>query len=401
MNITVIDEEYKEWLKSLSKRFRQSQIKAAVKVNQEMLRFYWELGRDIVEMKIEKRWGEKVIDTLSADLRKILPEAHCFSKINLYYMKRFYLLYGEWIECKKRIVNQSNTEKEISSNIVTGKGNEIVYQVDKQFQNKLSKDNIHQIYDNKKVENINYVLSDLFSIPWGHHILILRKCSNDLDKALFYVRQTIENGWSRAMLLNFLDTDLYDREGKALTNFKRTLPEDTSELAQEITKDPYNFDFLGITKQYNERLLKEQLLKNITKFLLELGSGFAYVGREYRLQVGETEKFIDLLFYHLNLRCYVVIEVKITKFDFSDIGQIGGYVVAANHLLRKEDDNPTIGLLICKDKDSMVARYALESTNQPIAISEYELSKLYPKKIEGEIPSIEEIESRLLEDKEK
>lgn len=233
-------------------------------------------------------------------------------------------------------------------------------------------------------------------IPWGHHIRIIDKCSNNPLKALFYVRQTIENGWSRAMLLNFLDTDLYERQGKAITNFQQTLPLLTSDLAQELTKDPYNFDFLCIRKGYNERQLKDALLHNITRFLVELGTGFAYVGREYRLQIGETEKFVDLLFYNLTIRCYVVVEVKIDKFDSGDIGQLGTYVTAVNHILcRKGLDNPTIGLLICKNKDNLLAQYALESSSQPIGISEYELSKLYPTEVEGTIPSIEEIETKL------
>ena len=198
------------------------------------------------------------------------------------------------------------------------------------------------------------------------------------------------------MLLNFLDTDLYERQGKALTNFERTLSNESSELAKELTKDPYNFAFTGITGKYNERLLKDKLLNNITQFLVELGTGFAYVGKEYRLQIGDTENFIDLLFYNLNLSCYVVIEVKIGKFEFADAGQLGGYVVSCNHLLRKEGrDNPTIGLLICKEKDSLVAQYALEASSQPLGISEYELAKLYPEKVEGTIPTIEELEQKL------
>ena len=198
------------------------------------------------------------------------------------------------------------------------------------------------------------------------------------------------------MLLNYIGTDLYERQGKALTNFQNTLPEETSELAQELTKDPYNFAFTGITKPYNEKLLKDALLNNITKFLTELGTGFAYVGKEYRLQVGQTENFIDLLFYNLNLSCFVVIEVKIGKFEFNDIGQLGGYVVACNHQIRKAGrDNPTIGLLICKEKDRVQAQYALESSSQPLGISEYDLEKFYPEKVEGTIPSIEEIEAKL------
>ncbi|MCM1532111.1 MAG: PDDEXK nuclease domain-containing protein [Ruminococcus flavefaciens] len=237
---------------------------------------------------------------------------------------------------------------------------------------------------------------DIFSIPWGHHKILIDKFSNNPEKAIFYVGQIVKNGWSRAMLLNCINSDMFERQGKALTNFKRTLPALDSDLAQELTKDPYNFAFTGITQPYNERILKDALLNNITLFLTELGTGFAYVGKEYRLQVGETENFIDLLFYNLNLSCYVVIEVKIGKFSFSDVGQLGGYVVACNHLLRKESrDNPTIGLLICKEKDRIQAQYALESSSQPIGISEYDLEKFYPEKIEGTMPTIEEIEARL------
>jgi predicted nuclease of restriction endonuclease-like (RecB) superfamily len=240
------------------------------------------------------------------------------------------------------------------------------------------------------------VVAELFMVPWGHHRYIIDKCSANLEKALFYVHQTVENGWSRNILLNFLDTDLYERQGKALTNFNRTLPDETSELAQEITKDPYDFAFTGITGRYNERLLKDKLLGNITQFLIELGTGFAYVGKEYRIQVGEREQFIDLLFYNLKLSCYVIIEVKIGKFEFADIGQLGGYVVSCNHILRKEGrDNPSIGLLICKEKDRIQAQYALESSSQPIAISEYDLEKFFPEKLEGVIPTIEEIEDKL------
>ena len=210
------------------------------------------------------------------------------------------------------------------------------------------------------------------------------------------MQQTLQNGWSRSMLLNFMGTDLYERQGKALTNFNHTLPPAESDLAQEITKDPYNFAFAGVTQRYNERKLKDALLQNITQFLIELGTGFAYVGKEYRLQIADKERFIDLLFYNLNLSCYVVVEVKIGEFDFADVGQLGGYVVACNHILRKEGrDNPTIGLLICKEKNNLIAQYALESSSQPLGISEYELQRLYPANVEGTIPTIEEIENQL------
>ena len=368
-SINILDKDYTQWVKELSLRYRRSQIKAAVKVNQEMLIFYWELGRDIVVMKAESRWGSGFMKNLSRDLKEVNPGATCFSETNLLYMKNFYLLYQPYTQ--------------------------IAPQVEEQFTRQLAEQFYRDAITPQLVEQIR---NDLFSVPWGHHRFIIDKCKDNPQKALFYVHQTVENGWSRNMLLNFLDTNLYERHGKALTNFQRTLPEETSDLAQELTKDPYDFAFTGITGRYNERLLKDKLLGNITRFLVELGTGFAYVGKEYRLLVGEREQFIDLLFYNLNLSCYVVVEVKIGKFEFADVGQLGGYVVSCNHILRKEGrDNPTIGLLICKEKDRIQAQYALESSSQPIGISEYELERFYPEKVEGTVPTIEEIEMKLKE----
>ncbi len=317
-----------------------------------MLQFYWELGRDIVEMHIEERWGESVIKRLSIDLLQEIPGITGVSQRNIYYCKQFYLLYNQYFI--------------------------LLPQVGAKIDHKLK--------------------NDLFAVPWGHHKYIIDKCYNNPDKAFFYVHQTIENGWSRSLLLNFLSTDLYERHGKAITNFKQTLPEETSDLAQELTKDPYNFAFTGITGKYNERLLKDKLLNNITNYLIELGTGFAYVGKEYRLEIGDTEGFIDLLFYNLKLRCFVVVEVKTGKFESRDIGQIGTYVTAVNHIIRDENkDNPTIGLLVCRSKDNTLAKFALESCSQPVGISEYELERFYPEKVEGIIPTIEEIETKLSE----
>ncbi len=375
--ISILEKDYSQWLKDLSSRYRRSQIKAAVKVNQEMLQFYWELGRDIVERDAENRYGSAFYESLSKDLKVELSDECAISPSTIRYAKRFYVLYIQKIKNLQQFAEDFINEN---------------------FQQLAEK----MPHNKEDIEGqqllMGHIIKDLFSIPWGHHMLIIDKVKGNHEKALFFVRQTIENGWSRSVLLNFLDTDLYERQGKAITNFTRTLPEQTSDLAQEITKDPYNFAFTGITGSYNERLLKDALLNNITNFLIELGSGFAYVGKEYRLQVGETEKFIDLLFYNLNLSCYVVVEVKIGKFEFADAGQLGGYVVSCNHILRKEGrDNPTIGLLICKSKDRIEAQYALESSTQPIGISEYELERFYPTKVEGSIPTIEEIETKLSE----
>jgi len=354
--ITIIDQDYIQWIKELSSRYRRSQIKAAVKVNEEVLRFYWELGRDIVEHDAENKYGSKFYATLSRDLKAEIHNASGLSERNLRYTKKFYSTYNELV----MILQQAAAESE----------GQILQQV----------------------------AAKLFTLPWGHHLILMDKFPNHPKKLWFYVCESVNNGWSRNVLLNYLDSNLYERQGKALTNFTKTLPEETSDLAQELTKDPYNFAFTGITGRYNERLLKNRLLDNITQFLVELGTGFAYVGKEYRLQVGDSENFIDLLFYNLNLSCYVVIEVKIGKFEFADVGQLGGYVVACNHTLRKTGrDNPTIGLLICKEKDRIQAQYALESSSQPIGISEYDLEKFYPEKVEGTIPTIKEIETILNE----
>jgi len=375
-SLSILDKDYLQWIKKLSTRFRRSQVKASVRVNQVMLQFYWELGKDIVEKKAESRWGSGFMKNLSRDLKEVNPDATCFSETNLLYMKNFYRLYQPYIAPQTveqmENINTPQPGEQITQQAVEQKENAITPQLGEQIRN------------------------DIFSIGWGHHKVLIDKYSKQPEKALFFVHQTVENGWSRDMLLNFMGTNLYERQGKALTNFRRTLPEETSDLARELTKDPYDFAFTGITGKYNEALLKEKLLGNITQFLVELGTGFGYLGKEYRLQVGEREQFIDLLFYNLNLSCYVVIEVKIGKFEFADIGQLGGYVVACNHTLRKEGrDNPTIGLLICKEKDRVQAQYALESSSQPLAISEYELEKFYPEKVEGTIPTIEEIEAKL------
>ena len=367
-DIAVIDNNYKQWISEIRGRYRQSQIKAAVKVNSELIQFYWELGRDIVTKQAENKYGSNFYGTLSTDLKKVIPNAEGLSPSNIRYSKRFFQLYSPVLENLQQVAE------------------------------KLKRENLQQVAE-KSQSPLERLESTLFSVPWGHHMLLIDKCSDAPQKALFFARQTVENGWSRSSLLNALSSDLYERQGKALTNFGRTLPAETSDLAQELTKDPYNFAFTGITGRYNEKLLKDSLLNNITRFLVELGTGFAYVGREYGIMVGEREKFMDLLFYNLNLSCYVVVEVKIGRFEFADIGQLGGYMVACNHILKKEGrDNPTIGLLICKEKDKVQAQYALESSTQPISISEYELEKIYPEKVEGTMPSIEEIEKRLCEE---
>lgn len=344
-NIINRSEEYFEWIKNISLNFKQCQIKAASKVNTEMLKFYWSLGKDIYNIEKKSKYGSGFYKKLSNDLKKELPDVKSFSVTNLKYMKYFYTMY----------------HKESSG---------------------------QQLVD-------DFVDERIFSIPWGHHIQILNKCKNDQKKALFFVSQVLENNWSRAVLLNFLSTDLYERQGKAISNFKNTLPEVQSNLAQEMTKDPYNFDFLTMRQNYDEKELKDALMDNVQSFLLELGTGFAFVGREYRLEVGNTEQFLDMLFYNITNHCYVVVEIKIREFKPGDMGQLGTYVAAVDDLLKQEQDNQTIGLLICKTKDNVLAKYAVNSINVPIGISEYDMNNIVLENYKSAMPTIEEIEKEL------
>lgn len=344
------DSAYREWLAELSKSYRSSQIRAAVKVNEELLRFYWRLGHDIVERLPENKRGSAFFDKLSTDLQQILPEIHSLSPRNLRYIKKFYLIYNKLIK------------------------------------------NVPQLVANNASSYTASIERDIFQVPWGHHRYIIDKCYHEPEKALFFVQKTVENGWSRSMLLNFLDTNLYTRQGKAITNFSRTLPEPHSELAQELTKDPYQFDFLTINERYKEKELKDALVANITKLLMELGTGFAFMGKEYRLTAGEKEIFADLLFYNTHLHCYVVAEVKVGEFEAAHLGQLSAYVSIADTTLKRPGDNQTIGLLICKTKDNVFARYALDAYKQPLGISEYDLAAA---QISRALPSIAEIEQGL------
>ena len=362
------DDRYTNWVKELKERYRRSQMKASVAVNTGMLLYYWGLGRDIVAMQAENTYGFGFYPTLSRDMRRAIPDSRGFSETNLRYMRRFYELFPQGsgsddsgLRREEQILPQVGAE----SGVV------------------------------KHETILPQPGAELFSVPWGHIKLLINKCKGDRGKAMFYVHKVVENNWSRAVLANFIDTNLYERQGKAVSSFAATLPAPQGDLAQEITRDPYNFDFLAIRERYDERELKDALMDNITRFLLELGTGFAFVGREYRVQIGQNERWIDMLFYHIRLRCYVVLEVKVTDFDPAYMGQLGTYVVAVNHQLKTDEDNPTIGLLVCKSLDKVEAQYALESTSQPIGVSGYELSKLIPEDFKGSLPTIEEIEAEL------
>ena len=369
--LSILDTDYQQWIVSLKKRYRQSQLKAAVKVNTELISFYWSLGRDIALMKPEEKWGQGFYNTLSRDLRQSLPDSKGFSVRNLQCMRQFYELFP-LLSIPQQAVAQIESGEALGVN-------EIAQQAVAQTESGITPQ----------------LAAQIASIPWGHICLIMNRCGKDQRKALFYVNQTVLNNWSRAMLLNFIQSDLYARQGKAITNFDRSLPEEGSDLAQQITKDPYDFNFLTMEKGYSEKKLKDALIDNIQRFLVELGTGFAYMGREYRINIGDKEEFIDLLFYHTRVHAYVVIEVKVDEFEPRDIGQVGTYAVAVDHLLKTDRDEKTIGLLICKDKNEILARYALKLSSQPLGISSYELSNLIPEKFQDDLPTIEEIENEL------
>jgi len=367
--------ELKQWLTDLKARIRQSQIKAMIKVNDEMLRLYWDLGHDIVVRQMDTIWGSKFFENLSKELRAEFPEMQGFSVANLRFTKRFYLFYSS----DASIRYQLGSELEITNRHQLGSELQVV-----KNENSII---FHQLGEELYAHPI-------FQIPWRHHVEIFTKCKST-HEALFYVQKTIKNGWSRAVLMNFIEADLYQSQGKSINNFDRLLPDVQSDLAKETLKDPYNFDFLTLTENYKEKELEDALIANITKFLLELGQGFAYVGKQYPIQVGDRERNIDLLFYHLELRCYVVIELKVKDFEPEHTGKLGYYITAINHQLKKEIDNPTIGMLIVKQKNNIDAQYSLESSSQPIGISAYTLSKLLPENFKYSLPSIEEIEREL------
>ena len=362
-----VNKEYAEWLKSLSLRFRQSQIKAAVKVNSELLKFYWSLGQDIVERNFENTYGSEFFKNLSLDLKEEFPETKGFSPTNLGYIKRFYILYSNAMKISPQVEGKSPQISKISNHPQVGGNSEL----------------------------------PIFSVPWGHHKLLIDKFLKAPEKVLFYVQKIIENNWSRTVLDWQIDSNLYERQGKAISNFKRTLPTPQSDLAQQITKDPYVIDIMGVRQDMQERELEEHLDSHISKYLLELGKGFTYYGHQVHLRVGNEDFYIDQLFYHVRLHCYVVIELKATAFKPEHIGQLNFYVTAVNKLMCTEHDNPTIGLLICKDKNDVVAEYTLQGVESPIGVSSVEIFDKLTEDFKSALPSIEDIENELRDKKQK
>ena len=339
--------DYQEWLGSIKQRVHSARLRVALAANSELIHFYWELGVQIAQKQAQSQWGDKLISQLSADLQQAFPDLKGLSTSNLKYCLRFFQFYA--------VAGGPNAGTESASPF----GQQPVDQ-----------------------------------IPWGHNILIFTKCRN-VDEAGFYISQTLEQGWSRDVLALQLKSSLFERTGKAVTNFAKTLPAPQSDLARQTLKDPYTFDFMALTEPFNERDIERQLTTHITQFLLELGKGFAFIGRQYHLEIAGNDYYLDLLFYHVTLKCYVVIELKNRRFIPEYAGKLNFYLSAVDSLLKRADDQPTIGLLLCRDKNNIEVEFALRDMNKPMGVSEYTLVGSLPENLKGALPTVEEIEQDL------
>ena len=358
------DNDYVQWLKDLKARYRQCQAKAAVKVNTAMLEFYWSLGRDIIQLKAESKWGSGFFNQLSLDMRAMFPNEKGFSVTNLKYMKRWYLFYFE------KVINRQPPVGQIGHQA----GDEIRQQPADEIQNQIQAIR-HQAGD-------EFEMPPQFGIvPWKHHVYIFTK-SQSLEEALFYINKVASEGWSRLYLEQQVDEQLYQVQGAAITNFESTLPSPQSKLVQEILKDPYNLSFLTMKAKYDEHELEEALVANVTQFLLELGKGFSYVGRQMELKMpGGQTFFPDLVFYFIPQHRYIIIELKAVKYIPEFAGKLNFYVTAADELLRGEGDNPSVGLIICKSKDKTVVEWSLKDINKPLGVATYQLQEVVDRTV--------------------
>ena len=340
------DKEYVEWVADVKHRYRQSQVRASVRVNTTMLEFYWSVGRDLVRMRAEERWGTGVVKQFALDMRQAFPNETGFSYTNVKYMKQWYSFYSVRVEKGQRLIGLID-EKEKSQRVVG-----------------------------------QLEMPELFGrVPWGHHIDIVSRCET-IDEALFYIKNDIDGGWSRPVLNVQIDGKLFKVQGSAVTNFDTALPVPQSQLAKEILKDPYNFDFLAMKPKYDEHDLEEALVSNITHFLLELGRGFSYVGRQMELRMpGGQSFFPDLVFYHIPQHRYVVIELKAVKYVPEFAGKLNFYVTAADKLLRGEGDNPSVGLIICKSTDKTIVEWSLQDIQKPLGVATYQLQEVVDRTI--------------------
>lgn len=358
-----IDADYTAWFSEIKRRYISAQIKASVKVNMEKLRFNWSIGRDLVIRKVEEKWGSGVVEQLSLDLQEAFPKAKGFGTTNLWAMKKWYLCFSSSEAVEK--LHQAGGELRQHAN----------YSVIK----------LHQAGGESDFPLL------LGLVPWRHQVNIITKCKS-IDEAIFYLCECISGGWSRQTLDNALKADLYQSHGGAISNFPEYLPEAQSRMAQEITKDNYDFGFITIPVDYKEEQLEAALEQNITRFLLELGTGFAFVGRQKELIVGDHTRRIDMLFYHIRLKAYVVVELKTKPFAPEYAGKLNYYVNAVDELLKRPDDNPTIGLLICSDKDETDVRWAFKGVQTPMGVASYDNVHIAPDNV---LPTAEELQARV------
>lgn len=368
-----LDKEYVQWIHDIKQRFRNAQIKAAVKVNSEQLLFNWQLGRDLVVRKAEEKWGNGIVEQVSLDLQAAFPEVKGFSARNLWFMKQWYTFYASVGEAAHLI---SNLENQIDTSSLKLK------QVASEIQEpKL-----------KRLDSELMFPSVFAYVPWMHHVLIVQKCKT-IEEALFYIQRTVEEGLSRNALDNSIRADMYHAMGTALTNFDQQLPVPQGKLAQELLKGNYDLGFVSLPEEYDEEALETAIEQRMTRFLLELGEGWAFVGRQKEIIVSGKTRKIDLLFYHIYLRCYVVLELKVKPFDPEFAGKLNFYVNAVNEFIRRDSDNPTIGLLICKDMDRIEVQLAFQGITTPMGVATYDNVKI--KEIQEYLPTAEQIQQQV------
>ena len=361
-----IDADYAAWLTEIKRRYHSAQIKAAVKVNTEKLAFNWSVGRDLVMRKAEETWGSGVVEQLSFDLQEAFPLDRGFGTTNLWAMKKWYLFFSSSEATKK--LHQVGGEL--------------------QYANSQRLIKLHQLGEEMGAD-FPLVLA---LVPWRHQVNIITKCKS-VEEAAFYLKECVLKGWSRQTLDNSLKANLYKTHGNAISNFSQYLPEAQSRMTQEITKDNYDFGFVTVPADYKEQQLEAALEQNITRFLLEFGTGFAFVGRQKELIVGGRTRRIDMLFYHIRLKAYVVVELKVKPFDPAYAGKLNYYVNAVDELLKGADDNPTIGLLICSDKDETDVRWAFKGIQTPMGVASYDNVQIVsPSNL---LPSAEELQARV------
>ncbi len=376
MNLT--KETYADFLAEIKTQIKSSQAKAALSVNAALIAMNWNIGAMIAENQALFEGRNDFIDQLAKDIQAEFSGIKGFSKRNLFDIRRFYLFYSsDSVRQAVALKTESHSEEKVQ-------------QVVRLFENE--KSSVQQaVALDEKTSNITELL---VQIPWGHHLLILNKIK-EAEAACFYLQQIIEHNWSRAVLTLHIEQNLFARQGKAISNFKKTLPEQQARIAQQILKDPYNFDFLTLEQNVQELEIEKSLTEHITKFLLELGKGFAFIGRQYKLNIGAKEYFLDLLFYHIRLRCFVVIELKAVEFEPEFAGKLNFYLSAVDDLLKTEADGQTIGILLCKNKDKIEVEYALRDINKPIGVSEFTFTETLPEELKTEIPTVEEFEAEL------